>query len=311
MKILYAATSRKGAQVQFSRLLPYLNNHIVKLAGYNRSFDNYYLDWTLDALQNITKPDKFSYSNDNLELYYNQVKKFKPDLIISDLELYTSHLGFQIGVPVWQVSPLLFYYGIDKQEKTHLYKKYPYLIDKTSITPSLKYVLANSDKKLIYSHFSCLDIELLSDYNWIQPYTPESRLSIPCQHNVCATSLSNNKKYINYLKRHDDVVLFSNNLEEKYADILMKDVYSTKEYGCNLKNSEMVITEGYMDFIADAYYAGKYVHVKPDFNEVETIINGFFVDKYHIGKCIFDQKLFDNESFVIKKDLNPHLDKLI
>ena len=90
MKILYAASNSYGARLQLSRWLQAMqgSGHQIKIAAYKKSSPKRVnIDWTLNALLNIYQPDLLSTNNDNLSIYYEQVKDYAPDLVISDLEL--------------------------------------------------------------------------------------------------------------------------------------------------------------------------------------------------------------------------------
>ncbi len=298
MKILYAVNNRKGGQLQLARFLSFnQDNWQIKIAGHNKSCPAINLDWTLDALQNMFDLEHVSFDNDNLRTYYEQVKSFAPDLIISDLEVYTSYIGNQLGIPVWQVSPSLLYYGVDPLIKSEInvFKHYSYLFNRQNATDNILHaILGNSDRKLIPSHFGDAgSVKLNQGYEWIRPYHISGKESVPCQHNVCAATLQNDKAFINYLKSFKDVVLFSNNLDESYSGITLKDISKIEEYGCNLKNCIIGATQGYTDLLADLYYAGKYSLVFPDFTQGECVTNALLTEHLGLGKAIYKNELFE------------------
>lgn len=309
MKILYAASNRKGGQLQLARFLSFSSGLQVKVAGYNKSCPNFYLDWTLDSLQNMFDLEHVSFDNDNLRIYYEQVKSYAPDLIISDLEVYTSYIGNQLGVPVWQVSPSILYYGLDPLIKSEInvFKHYSYLFNRQNMTDDILHaILANSDRKLIPSHFGDAgSVKLNEGYEWVRPYHVGGKESVPCQHNVCAATLTNDKKFINYLKNFKDVVLFSTNLDESYSSLTLKDIYNFTEYGCNLKNCIIGATQGYTDLLADLYYAGKYSLVLPDFTQGECVINALLTEHLGLGKVIYNNDLY--ETNIIVPNLNSSI----
>lgn len=310
MKILYAASNRKGAQLQLLRFLSFLSNHHqIKIAGFNKSLPNINFDWTLDALQNVFDVSHLSFDNDNLRVYYEQIKSYSPDLIISDLELYTSYIGIQLSIPVWQVSPNLLYYGMNQQDKvnSNIYRHYSYFFNRQNMPDDiLQNILVNSDKKFIYSHFGDAgNINLNSGYEWVRPYAIIGKDSVPCQHNVFAATLKNDKKYINYLKNFKDVVLFSSFLEEEYTGISMKDILNFSEYACNVKNCTIGVSQGYTDLLADLYYAGKPCLVLPDFTQSECIVNAMLTEYLKLGKVIYQNE------YIAPKAINIQIDEKI
>src|SRR5271156_1119279 len=87
LKILYAASNNPSARIQLSRFLDAMveSGHQIKIAAYKQSSpQGTSVDWTLDALLNIYKPELLSLENDNLAIYYSQVQSYNPDLVISD-----------------------------------------------------------------------------------------------------------------------------------------------------------------------------------------------------------------------------------
>src|SRR5258706_5453728 len=99
MKILYAANNNINSLIQLSRFLRVISKqHHIKISAYKKSSPpSINIDWTLDALLNIFNP-RLSLNNDNLCIYYDQVKKFKPDLVISDFEYFTSSVAADLNV---------------------------------------------------------------------------------------------------------------------------------------------------------------------------------------------------------------------
>jgi hypothetical protein len=71
----------------------------------------------LDALKSLTNDD-ISLDNHILKIYADQVRFYKPDLIISDLEFYTSYIGLNSDIPVWQYSAYSLTYAV--KIKAHL-----------------------------------------------------------------------------------------------------------------------------------------------------------------------------------------------
>lgn len=309
MKILYASGNRKGAQIQLLRFLSFGKQNLhVKVAGFAKHCPGLYLDWNLEALQNMFSVETISFDNDNLRTYYNQVKYYNPDLIISDLELYTSYIGIELGIPVWQVSPSLLYYGLTQQDKISLnvYRHYSYFFNRQNIQDDiLQNILINSDKKLVYSHFGDVGKTKLNEgYNWVRPYHILGKISIPCEHNICAATIQNEKKFLNYLKSFKDVVLFSSNLDEEYNNVQIKDFLNLKEYGCNITNCNVGANQGNTDFLADLYYANKYSLVMIDFTQSEYIVNGLLSEYLNLGKIVYTSSDFNNLIIESKIDSN-------
>jgi hypothetical protein len=97
MKILYAAGNRLGSYYQLKRFLNSVSkqNHNIKIAAYKNSTGDLNTDYTLDCLLNFTSPHTTFSFNGNYTYYSNEIKRFNPDLIISDFEIYTSIIAAQ------------------------------------------------------------------------------------------------------------------------------------------------------------------------------------------------------------------------
>lgn len=171
MRILYAAGNREGSYQQLKRYLPLFNKseHQFQIAGFKKSLKELSADYCLDALLNFRYHQESILFNGNFPYYQKEILKFKPDLIISDLEIYTSLIAIDNNIPLWQVSPALIYYGTVEKFGIRKYNKK--LIKARPTHKYIKTILSNSKKKLIVSHLS--DIEngpdLLPGFEWCRP----------------------------------------------------------------------------------------------------------------------------------------------
>lgn len=172
LRILYAADNRKTSFYTLKRFLDTYNKYYdIKVAAYSKSVGNLNANWNLDALLDFSGKSKgVTFKNSNFPLYVREVKRFSPNLIISDVELYSSYVGLELGLPVWQVSPLLLYYGVP--DKGSLYKYYSGVLSKdVDRNKFINYIIGNSDKRLILSHIGDLSDrpEINSTYEWVRP----------------------------------------------------------------------------------------------------------------------------------------------
>jgi len=175
LKILYAANNYSSSYYTLQRFMnTYVKYYNIKTAGYSKSIQDLNVNWNLDALLDFRgKSNRVSFNNSNYDLYMREIKRFAPDLIISDLEIYTSHIGLELNIPVWQVSPLLLYYGVNNRiNKTNLYKYYSGLFARDiNKNQYLTYIINNSDKRLVLSHLCDLPNrpQLKNGYEWVRP----------------------------------------------------------------------------------------------------------------------------------------------
>lgn len=172
LKILYAADNRPSSFYSLKRFLDvYGKFYDIRIAAYTKSVGNLVVNWNLDALLDFRgKCANISLRNSNYALYAREIRRFAPNLVISDLEIYTSNIAIDAGIHVWQVSPLLLYYGTE--DKLNIYKYYGATFFKdTGRLQYTNYILNNSSKRLVFSHLSDLHNRpiLKNSYEWVRP----------------------------------------------------------------------------------------------------------------------------------------------
>ncbi len=294
LRIVYAANNSYDSKIRLWRFLQAVEgkDYQIKIAAYKKSNLHQNTDWTLDSLLNIYDPSKILFDNDNLKIYYDQVKYFKPDLIISDLEPFTSYVANLLSVKLWQVSPLLLSYGLLYADKYRfgIRKNYSHFFrHTTSISQHLLNILDNSDKKFIYSHFADTEFvpKLENTYEWVRPYHLLGSISRPCQHSITGAILNPDKNIYHFLNNIEDTVIFTNFLEEKYENLTIKDLENELEYACNLKNSDISLSQGHTSFLADAFYNEKYSFIFPDFQDLECVSNTVISENMKLSKTLY------------------------
>ena len=293
LKILYAAGDNFNAKIQLSR---FIKNTIgkpfqLKIAAYKKSSPlNASIDWTLDCLK-FNNPN-YTLNHDLFKTYLEQIKYYNPDLIISDLEYFTSYAATHLNINVWQCSSSIINYAFTKKQKYNLglFKQYSFLFNKNPVyVQKIINIIDNSNKKLIYSHLgdSLSPPEIKDEYEWIRPYHQTGKISPTCEHNIVAiSSLDSNKKILSLLRDIDDTVLFSPFLGEEYDNITIKTIEDESEYYCNLQNSSIFICEGQSSFLADAFYNKKFCMVVPNYHDHESIIQSVISEKLKLSKNI-------------------------
>lgn len=299
LKILYAASNNENAKIMLWRFLQTIKNkpYIIKIAAYKKSSPPINIDWTLDCLLNMYKPDKLSFeNNDNLLTYYQQVKYYSPDLIISDLEYFTSYIANQLNIDLWQCSSSLINFSLNKKDKYDLglFKIYSHLFNKNPITSQRTInIIENSTKNFLYSHFGDMpDAPILNNnFEWIRPYHKVGKQTITCKHNIVAALMSNNKKILSLIKNYPDSIVFNDFTCESYNNIKIKNINNQEEYYCNLRNSNLFICEGQESFLADAFYNNKYSIIMPNFTDAECITNSVFSEKRGFASCVYDKNI--------------------
>jgi hypothetical protein len=297
-KILYAASNTENAKIQLARFMTAMkqSSHTIKIAAFKQSSPKgINIDWTLDSLLNIFKPDHISLDNENFEFYFEQVKYYAPDLIISDLEYFTSYIANVLNITLWQCSSSLINLALSHHDKYNLglFKTYSYLHNQR-----IANIIDNSNCNFVYSHFGDLENPptLNNNFEWIRPYFQVGKKSIPCQHNIVAAALKTNKQMVSLLKSYTDSILFCDFIDEDYSNPVLKNINNVEEYFCNLHNSNVFCCEGQTNFLADAFYNNKFSLVLTNFKDLECITNSMFSQHFGLSVNIFSNSI-DLEQF--------------
>jgi uncharacterized protein (TIGR00661 family) len=305
MRILNSAGNNSNALLQLARFSQAMQNtgHQVKVAAYQKSSPKgMNIDWSLDCLFNMFNSDQIS-ENDNLKIYYDQILYYKPDLVISDLEYFTSYLATASNIPLWQYNSSLINFAVTQKYDLGLFKKYAYLLQKNNPlrTQRIINIIDNSDRRLVYSHLgdSVNPPELKEGFEWVRPYHMVGKNSVPCRHNLVAGLSDNNKNVLSLLKQHADSVAFTNFPHERHTNLWLKDIGNSEEYFCNLKNCQLFVCEGQTSFLADAFYNNKYSVVMTNFQDVECVTNSVFSQHLGLSSMIYQ----------IEENLHPYLNK--
>lgn len=294
MKILYAASNNLNAKIQLSRFLKAMDGsqYQIKIAAYKASSPkDTNIDWTLDALLNIYRPELLSLHNDNLNIYFEQVKSFAPDLVVSDLEYFTSYIASDLNLPLWQCSSSIINFALARREKygLGLFKYHAHSLSRdTYHTQRIVNIIDNSNRNFVYSHYGDVNTPpvLQEGFEWIRPYSRVSKDYIPCQHFVTAGLLTADKRILDVLKKYPDTVAFVENAQEQHENVQVKDIGIEDEYYCNLRNSVAFVCQGQASFLADAFYNGRYALIYPNFDDAESVTNSQLATKFGTGRIM-------------------------
>ena len=175
MRILYAAGPR---EISYYQLLTYSRalraaGHEVSVSGYLASLRSLPADYCLDALRDFLHPGDAKPMGSNYTYYAAQVRRWKPDVIISDLCRITSLIALEANLPLWQVSSSLLFYGLTtswkRRLKIHDYTRtsLPYVGKITD----MNLILTQSQRRCVVSHFADVTAPplLSAEYEWVRP----------------------------------------------------------------------------------------------------------------------------------------------
>jgi hypothetical protein len=121
-------------------------------------------------------------------------------------------------------------------------------------------------------------------------------------------SQSINKNLVSIISKHNDSVIFADLVNEKYSNVIIKDINNYPEYICNVFNSNLYMCQGYTNLLADAFYNQKYSIILPDYAEPECLINSVFSEKLETGK-IYDKPsdIEDYMNYPVEINHNPNV----
>ncbi len=300
MRILVAVGNNDDARIFLTHFLQAMGEtkYLIRIAAYQKSSPpGINVSWTLDALLNPRSPESLQdENNDNFNILYQQIKKFSPDLVISDLEFFCSRIANLLNIPLWQCSSSLIHLALTKKEKKWL-NVYSY--SAALYVKNTNNILDNSDRKFIYSHLGDFEVppELIPGFEFVRPYHRIGKISRPCAHHLVAACRYSNKKMLHLVQKYPDPVVFAGVTDEYYQGIQLKSLDQQEEFACNLRNCDLFICEGQTSALADAYFNGKFAIVLPDLFNLECVINAAVCQKKNLSKTIYDEK----------EDLSPFL----
>lgn len=299
VKILYACNNNTNSVLQAERILFALksnSNFQIKVSSYlNKGpFGIKNSDWTLNSLLDIFQPNHFSiHSNYNFQIYLEQIRSYAPDLVISDLEYFTSQAAILLNIPLWQCSPSLLNFGLNKCDKYNLgfHKKFSYLEKNLILQRQFSNIINNSEKNFVYSHLGDVGLALSPSFEWLRPYHKLGKESKPCHHSVVAISPNLSPKILKHLLRKQDCIIFSY-YPDQLNQIRNKDLNNTEEFYCNLRNSNVVVCEAEPTYLADAYYNFKHTFLLSS-NVPSYLISGIINEKLGLSRYIYGDEDID------------------
>jgi len=271
VKILYSVRDSFSAVEQ---LRFFKKEHDCKTMGFYNSIKQLeVVDWLLDGLYLNSSPKeslfltkkykcKLPKVNANLfDLLLQDIEKYKPNLIISDLEPVSAFIAKILDIPYWKVSSL---HIID-------HAKLPKGLLNKKIFNNINYhlrALPKSDRTLIISPFADFyELELSQEAEWLCPHYDKN----------------NEIQSENFTVIHQS----RKNLQQSLSDYGL-DVYDNCE-NLDFENCNWILTDGLNSNISKALYAGLgniYSTYSP--KDLETQINSFLIEYLDLGKSFSD-----------------------
>ena len=264
-----------------NRAYTYLNekfDNVYEIGGFNTIYTNNRVSnkkTFFNAMKNNPHNIKEGY-----EILYKMGKKLKPNIIITDFEIYGSLLSKILDIPL---------IGLDNI----------HMITQTKIDypPNHKISMLKA-KAIIKGYVIKPKIHILTSFFYPKirskkrailypPVLREEILKIKPtieDHIVVYQTSENNLKLVNNLKKLDEnFIVYGFNKEEVDGNLQFRE-FSEKRLYEDLSSSKAVIANGGFTFISESLYLKKPTFSIPASGNFEQVLNGFYVEKLEFGQ---------------------------
>ena len=259
---------------QFNYLAKY-SKKIIKIDDFDLVYINNSISFTLTFLKNFLRSPLIILS---ILKNMKHIKKFKPDLIISDFEPLSNYLSIYLKKPL---------ISVDNQHiSTKCYVDIPKQFKKDFMVSSfvISSIITNADYYLIPTFFfqkvKCRNVFLFPPI--VRDEITNAKVSNKGHIIVYQTSDSY-KKLIPTLKNTKFNFIFYGNKQGKDKNIIFKK-FCEKEFIKDLASCRAVITNGGFGLISEAIYLKKPVLSIPVKKQFEQILNAIYVKKLGYGE---------------------------
>jgi len=252
-------------------------DNVYRIHGFNTVYKENsakYIDTFLVGMKNL--PRDFT---DNFRMLYNIAKAFKPNIIISDFEAYSSLLSKFMRIPLISLD------NIHIITQCEIEVPEEYLIEKIAAKGVIRSFIVKPKEYLITTYFyppvkqknvSLFPPVLRDDILNLKPYNGNNVL-------VYQTSDSNHE-IIEYLKNIDENFIIYGFDMEKTEDNLQFKKFSEEGFFKDFESAKAVISNGGFTLISEAIYLGKPVLSIPVKKQFEQIVNALYLEKLGYGE---------------------------
>ena len=234
---------------------------------------------------------------DNLRLLYNIAKAFKPNVIVSDFEAYSSLLSKLMRIPLISLDNIHVITQCDIEVPEE------YLLEKIAAKGVIRSFIVNPKTYLITNYFyPPIKHKNVSLYppvlrNGILNLKPKKGEEIL----VYQTSSSNQD--IELLKNiGEKFVIYGFDMEKTDGNLCFKK-FNEEEFFKDFESCKAVITNGGFTLISEAIYLKKPILSVPIKKQFEQIVNAFYLEKLGYGE--FHEKITQQniKEFLSKLDI--------
>ncbi|MDL2246348.1 glycosyltransferase [Methanobrevibacter sp. OttesenSCG-928-K11] len=281
------------------RAYKYLKNkfeNVYEIGGFNTVYENN----KVSDSKTLFKAMKANPTNlkEGYDILYKQSRKYKPNIIISDFENYSSVLSKLINVPLISLDNIHmitqtkidypYHHQTDMLKAKGVIKAY-ILRPKIHILTSFFYPKVRKGKKAII-YPPVLRDEILK----LEPKIGDHIL-------VYQTSDSSIKLVEKLKNVNEKFIIYGFNKEETQGNLVFKK-FNEDVFFKDISEAKAVICNGGFTLISEAIYLKKPIYSVPAHGNFEQILNGFYVDKLGYGEYHSKIKTNQINKFLSKLD---------
>ncbi len=267
-------------------------DNVYRIHGFNTVYKENaakYMDTFLVGMRNL--PRDFV---ENFRLLYNIARAFKPNVIVSDFEVYSSFLSKIMRIPLISLD------NIHIITQTEIEVPDEYLIEKIAAYGVIRSFIVNPKEYMITTYFyppvkqknvSLFPPILRNEILNLKPHYGDNVL-------VYQTSTSN-LKIIEHLKNIDEnFVIYGYDMEKTDGNLQFRK-FSEEGFFRDLESARAIISNGGFTLLSEAIYLGKPVLSIPVKKQFEQIVNALYLERLGYGE--FHE---DIDEKIIKKFLS-------
>ena len=264
------------------RAYEYLNSkfdNVYEIGGFNTVYINNKVN-NLKTLSNAIKrnPTNIKVGYENL---YKKAAQLKPDVIVTDFEIYATLISKIRGIPLISLD------NIHMMTQTKIDYPKKYFGEMLKAKGVIKTYVVKPKIHILTSFF----------YPKIKPrknaviYPPIIREDImklepkDGNHVIVYQTSRESERLVRKLKtlKNEKFIVYGFNKREKDGNLIYKE-FNEDEFYDDLASSKAVICNGGFTFICEAIYLKKPIYSVPANGNFEQILNGFYVQKLGYGE---------------------------
>jgi len=321
-RILYGVAGEGlGHAVRSKTLIEHLQKkHKVKIVTASKPyqylskyFDTEEIDYFNIIYRNNTAAPVLTFLNNLIRLpiieiksfkIFKIIKKFKPDLIITDFEPYVDYYAYLMNIPVISIDNQ---HIVTDAEHKNIPNKFP--IDKFITKTIIKFFIIKANKTFINTYYNVKSNKKNSVL--IKPLLRNEIFKLKPKdgkHILVYQTSKSNKKLIDILQKIDEkFIVYGFYKYKNLGNVILKD-RKEKEFLKDLSSCKAVITNGGFTLITEALYLKKPILSIPVKKQYEQILNGIYLDRLGYGMFSKETSIKEIKSFI--KNIFKYKNKL-